>query len=940
LFNKPIFIFIYCFIIVGCCIAQAVFSKIPGNNIFMQYKRADSLYLAAENIINSKHYSEKKEESLNKQALAAFEHLAITIKKTNADHDSLAFHVYFKMGVLYHYFENFEAAGKSYLQAMEQQKKSVTIQDSLLFKPWLYKGLIYYNQAAPDSAAFCFRNAEKIADSYTVLLNESERLYNNLGILYHETGNFIQAKNYFEKALAVLPVSNIYYQQLSVTYKNNLASSLIRLEQFEKAGEVYQSLLTSDQNKNEVFYNLATIKLNTGSYTDAIKLFRKTNYTEGKRVRVLAYIGLCYLNENKPNAARIYFKKAAQDNELNNNRKNIANGLALKFTGDLLKLQKKYDSAVINYQQAISNFYPGFATVNITDNPVSFSGIFSYINLFNTLTAKADAYENIYLQNNKQVFLQWALSAYQSAFALASYVEKTYTSDEARLFLNKIKYSVHNRPIQVSLQLYELSKNKEYLEQAFSFDQQNKASILALNVEETALRNIYGVNDSLLKKEAGLKTAITRLSLKAALVTDSAQLLEINSSIRDNEILLGKLYEKMNELPGYRLKKFITTIPALPQVQTMLDKQTALLSYHLSATELVIFCITATNFQYRKLPLTKSFFSNINLLNTSLRNFSAGEKYVRNDVAKQLYNVMFKPILKQLQQSNKLLIIPDDELNHIPFEVLQDEKNNYVLENFIVQYQYTTALLKQMPGKAFSGASILAVAPFSNKGNNLFSTLSYSKNEIENLHGKILTDSTATKQRFLGIAKNYAILHLATHTVINNENPEKSLIAFYPAANNTFNENNLFVQEIYNLKLDATSLVILSACETGTGKLAKGEGLMSVARAFTYAGCPNIIASLWKADDKSTAWIIQHFYHYLQNGEDAATALQKAKLAYLQSPEIDKRFKTPNYWAHLVLTGVPQKKESHFKWWLFAAGILFITITIYLCAKYLRNYRK
>jgi CHAT domain len=88
---------------------------------------------------------------------------------------------------------------------------------------------------------------------------------------------------------------------------------------------------------------------------------------------------------------------------------------------------------------------------------------------------------------------------------------------------------------------------------------------------------------------------------------------------------------------------------------------------------------------------------------------------------------------------------------------------------------------------------------------------------------------------------------------------------------------------------------------------------------------------LWKADDKSTAWIIQRFYHYLQNGVPAAAALQKAKLDYLQSPDIEKRFKSPNYWAHLVLTGIPEREKNSLRW-LWVTTILFVIAGIFYYA--------
>ncbi len=125
------------------------------------------------------------------------------------------------------------------------------------------------------------------------------------------------------------------------------------------------------------------------------------------------------------------------------------------------------------------------------------------------------------------------------------------------------------------------------------------------------------------------------------------------------------------------------------------------------------------------------------------------------------------------------------------------------------------------------------------------------------------------------------------------------------------------------MNLDSTQLIILSACETGDGRLVKGEGLMSLSRAFAYAGCPNIITSLWKAEDKTTAFLTQRLHHYLEKGLTKDKALQKAKLDLLKDPGTDPRFKTPNYWAHLLFIGNYETDYHRSNWWWIG---LFITI--------------
>jgi CHAT domain-containing protein len=131
--------------------------------------------------------------------------------------------------------------------------------------------------------------------------------------------------------------------------------------------------------------------------------------------------------------------------------------------------------------------------------------------------------------------------------------------------------------------------------------------------------------------------------------------------------------------------------------------------------------------------------------------------------------------------------------------------------------------------------------------------------------------------------------------------------------------------------MDATQLLIISACETGHGQLVTSEGVLSLTRGFAYAGCRSIVNSLWKADDASTAAILHRFHVYLQKGDTKSKALRQAKLDYLHSNALHK---TPEYWAHLMLTGDTQPLVKARIWnrWLLVipAAVAFLLLGIYL----------
>ena len=205
---------------------------------------------------------------------------------------------------------------------------------------------------------------------------------------------------------------------------------------------------------------------------------------------------------------------------------------------------------------------------------------------------------------------------------------------------------------------------------------------------------------------------------------------------------------------------------------------------------------------------------------------------------------------------------------------------------------------------------------------NMINVLPWSGKETEKIQAEIFIDSLATKTRFLHLASKFPVIHLATHAGANDKDPMLSSIVFYPGET----DNQLTAREIYDLDLDSTDLIVLSACETADGKLQKGEGLLSLSRAFAYAGCPNIIASLWKAEDRTTAYISQRLYHYLSLDYKKDEALQQAKIDLINNKEIEGRFKSPRYWAHLVLIGEYEPHHKRKNWAGVAIGIVIMLL--------------
>lgn len=889
--------------------------------LISESRQADSLYNAATSLSDAKYYNENKEQQLNADALKLYKDI-FQKAPINSQFDSLRFFSAFRIGELSHYFEQFEEALKGYQQAIVVKLKS-RLPDSLLFKSYLYSGILYYNQNKFDTAADFFRKAERIQIEYNYSLQERERLFNTFGVLYFQKGDYKQAKNYFLKALEVLPKSHPFYKELYTNYNINLAQIYFKLEDYDEANKIYQDLLKlKDIDKNDINQNLGMINLYLGAPAKALNYFRNINYGRSYKLIFLYHnIGDAFLNLNQLDSAKKYFEKAIEINfTLGNNTDHIGYGQTLKSYGDLQLQLHNTQEALKYYQSAIHQFYPAFSDTVVYSNPENFSGVFSYINLFNTLSAKAQAFHTIYESTKSIENAKHELDAYQSAFKLVDYVEKTYNSDEAILFLDKTKYAVHTRPIDIAYELYTKTKDKKFIEDLYFLDQQNKASVLSLKMQTSEA--VLGKDTSMIFKERFLRSEITRLSLKAAQLNDSSKVSAINNEIRDHEIELGKIQEQISSsIAGEK-------IPSINYLQNkFLDRKTALISFHLSDNKLTTTVITQTQLNCFQQNLFADFHEKVSDYVDEMKQPASN----RTEISKQLYSLLFDKL--DLKNIERLIIIPDDELNYIAFESLEDKQDQYLVQKYSIEYQYSASILKK-ESVDFSGHQTLSFAPFAHQGFSdsmfRFESLSNSYSEIKSLDGIRFTDTSATKQNFLSNLYNYKVLHLATHAVVNDKNDELSFIAFYPSTGNT-QDHLLYSEEIANLPLNKTNLVILSACETAAGNLVKGEGVMSLSRAFAYGGCANVITSLWNANDFSTAYLTNRVHVYLNKNYSIDQALRQSKLDYLNDKSINPRLKNPFYWSHLIFIGNYSPAQSSNYWWIvYMAGAIIIAVIFVL----------
>ena len=319
-----------------------------------------------------------------------------------------------------------------------------------------------------------------------------------------------------------------------------------------------------------------------------------------------------------------------------------------------------------------------------------------------------------------------------------------------------------------------------------------------------------------------------------------------------------------------------------------------------------------------------------------------------------LYVQLWKP-LEPFIHEKKITIIPDGIIYNVSFDMLTSKpvKNakeliEYsLLKKHAFSYQYSLDVINQKkPGnQKYSGISVFAPAFSDTEKQEYRTALKSDSLQIDKSYLTLLPlpfssgfagelgkyfESTAflgnksTVSNFKKNAGNHSIIYIGTHAESNNQFPEYSRMFFAKDLETPMADNSLYLYDIYNQNLNA-DLAVLVACETGQSNFFPGEGMVSMAHAFNYAGSKSMLTGLWKIDERASIMIMDAFYKNLDKGMTKDVALQQAKLSYLA--KADGRMLIPQYWAGLVIMGDTSPIEfekSKMPYYLIGAGILLI----------------
>lgn len=747
-------------------------------------------------------------------------------------------------------------------------------------------GIYYWESNEYSKALSLYIDSLQIARKNKNSYLESACL-NNIGLLYRSIGDFRAAIDYFMKALLIDKQSgkkgaiSIDLNNIGVAYTRR--AIIFRNEKdFFRAKEFFEDckkLAVEAGNKRVevgVLNNLGFVYLNLRKYSESYE-YLASALDKAKKIRDMEAIGMIYCNlgnyyqiKNNIEKAETLFRKAE---EISKSIK-AAHILWEAYFG----LGKCYEK-INDFQKAVENYEK---SINEIDNIRS----------------------RIVIDTFKAGFVRDKLHVYESLINLL------FESEEESLDMKERVFNIIERA-KARAFLESVGESQINIEEKLSFDLRKREIEITSKISSI----LHQLSDSNLN------------DIKRKIIQE-----EYHQAENEYMLFISKMRTEIPEVANMILPE-----PChLVEVQNrLLDDKTAVVEYFLGEKQSYLLIIEKNGSNLYLLPSRNEIKKSIKGFIKELSDPPKG--MFRGFLAsKRLYKELLMPIEEVLPKSiEHLIIIPDGFLYFLPFEALlsssidQASNGTFIIEQYKISYAPSCSsllFLKEKRVKTEHPKSLLAIGDpkydlgrisnsdqktsslilkeiYENQGFD-FSPLPYSRKEIKKiakLFPKQKRDFYLGKQAKEEVIKwaalkDYKIIHFACHSLLDEKFPFRSALVLTIDIDSG-EDGFLLVREIYNLRLTA-DLIVLSACQTGRGKLENIEGVLGLPRIFFYCGAGSVVSSLWKINDKSTTKFMSYFYKYISEGNCKSQALRLAKIKMLET-----KYSHPFYWASFVLYG-------------------------------------
>ncbi|OJJ22894.1 hypothetical protein BKI52_00655 [marine bacterium AO1-C] len=766
-------------------------------------------------------------------------------------------------------------------------------------------------------------------------------LYLNLSNYYGEIGAIEKSLTYANKSLSVfkrlkdtINMANAYnsISILASSQKNyslalDLAHKSLKLKTY-----LYSANHYSIDNTYQV---IGVIYTQTKQFDKALSFFTKSlNYRKRKYSIKHPLIASTYLNiarvykkQNKPDSVLKYYNSALSIRSAYNQKTDLV--YLYNLIANTHQNSSRVNIALNNYQKAL--FYnsktPSDST-NFEQNPKKYINARLYLQ---SLKGKASVLQS--LGDTKSLAI--ALKTYQLCDEVIQKLRQQYVNYQDKLTLANLSAEIYEQAVMACHQMIQKqpAKEAEYTGLAFLFSERNKASILREALQEANAK--FDLPANLVEQERDLKINLAYYEKQLASAQnrkDSVKTVRFQNKLFD----LNREREQMTQMlekryPRYYQLKYNTKLADIATIKQHLPAQALLVEYFTTNKKSFAFVVSKTQCKMVALPGGKNVKKIIRKYGRNIKTRKPVAYFAPSAYA--AYQQLIQPIETYLKDKEELIVVADNALLGIPFEALISQKAPatvgsfaelpFLIKKYSFSYHYSANLMVQPMLRSAQPKqnSFLGFAPVFTKSAASSTrddsvdpkpkSLPYTEKEIDKIIAvfkqngqtniKAVLHQNATEEAFKKVGQQFRFVHLATHSITNSKRPELAYIQFEPTPEHkdNFNEGRLYANEIYALHLNA-DLVVLSSCESGSGKIERGEGMMGLNRGFLYAGARNVIYSLWKVNDRPTsAFMIRFYQNLIKQKYSFHKALQQTKLQYLQENPQNR----PHDWAGFLIIG-------------------------------------
>ncbi|WP_258422281.1 CHAT domain-containing protein [Aquiflexum gelatinilyticum] len=893
--------------------------------------------------------------------------IALYRKESELDPESL-YLSYNGLGNMHWYGSRMDSAEYYYLEALKQFESMSDIPRNKYYRPAMVLNNLAAVQSVFGKTSAGIKSMEqtiKHLSSYIKAMDDVQEIakgkefqyqaIDNLAGMHKGVGNYSRAKDlleyaYEQKKLNFGPESPEVFksqillgQMYHAIHENELAENFLLdgLALIEKLGSDYLFW------QADAFHTLAKIKEEQAESQSALHYYQLADsiyqqFLEGQ----FDNIYLDFLTS----ASTFYAESGLSAQAKNTGKKGLDYVIQNQGINSLLAFHQMLNLADIHYilKEYTQSLRLSGEALQIMDG--QYDAEMTWLDSVNTEVNKPRAMlirakSSYELQPTKDVeFLIVLKESIDEAILILEKRKTALTSDEDLNILLSENRELFDFSKKIDLELHNLTGDEKYLNDFLS---RHESSIY--NKVRARLQKVDNVKFADLPQSVQEKEAAIKANLIQSLNQESSDIQPFLMASQEWQSFLDYL---KTDFPTYFQFRYANISSSLDNIQKNIPENTSVVRYIFVGQSLSAIIID----QHKKILIPLDY-------NPIQNHIQSLQQHWNDQVAtitklEELYRYLWRPIENQLSH-DKVIIIPDGQLFNLSFEILTPQKiqsyadlaEKSLISKYTISYHYSSLLLEKPAQTQTYNSNFVAFAPgffdrmkseyVSNVSDSLYLDKAYltlipqpfTQELVKRIKGifggSLFVEDESTVSKFRESAGLNRIIHIGTHAESNNLSPAYSRLIFSKetAGEISLEDNSLYAFDIYNIDLKA-KLAVLTACETGKNTLDPGEGMLSLAHAFNYAGSESLLIGLWQIDEKASSIIVEEFYKNLSEGLDKAEALQKAKLNYLS---ISKgRELSPDFWAGLILMGDPSPMvfDKSVKWWVYLMVMAVLAILL------------